>query len=102
MKRGSVVVDMAIETGGNVEGAVLDEIIDRDGVKIIALANLAARVPIHASQVYSANLTSFLEEFWDKETKRFVLNLEDEIIRACLVTHDGKICNEKLAQLVSL
>ncbi len=97
MKPGSVVVDLAIETGGNVEGAVYDQVADRKGVKIVALANLPGRVPVHASQVYSANLTSLVEEFWDKTTKQFVLKLDDEIIKGCLVTHGGRIVNEKLA-----
>ena len=96
MKPGSVVVDLAIETGGNVEGAVLDKVTDRNGVKIVGIANLPGRVPMHASQVYSANLTSLVEEFWDKQNKNFVLKLDDEIIKGCLVTHGGKIVNEKL------
>lgn len=96
MKPGSVVVDMAIETGGNVEGAVYDQVTDRKGVTIVALANLPGRVPVHASQVYSANLTNLIEEFWDKQNKQFVLKLDDEIIKGCLVTHGGKVVNEKL------
>ena len=97
MKPGSVVVDLAIESGGNVEGAVFDQVVARNGVKIVGIANLPGRVPVHASQVYSANLASLVEEFWDKQAKRFVLKLDDEIIKACLVTHGGKIVNEKLA-----
>jgi NAD(P) transhydrogenase subunit alpha len=97
MKPGSVVVDLAVETGGNVEGVVYDQVTDRNGVKIVGIANLPARVPLHASQVYSANLTSLIEEFWDKQNKNFVLKLDDEIIKGCLVTHGGKIVNEKLA-----
>jgi NAD(P) transhydrogenase subunit alpha len=96
MKPGSVVVDLAIESGGNVEGAAFDQVIARNGVKIVGLANLPGRVPVHASQVYSANLTSLVEEFWDKQAKRFVLKLDDEILKGCLVTHGGKIVNEKL------
>ena len=96
MKPGSVVVDLAIETGGNVEGAVLDQVTDRNGVKIVGIGNLPGRVPLHASQVYSANLTSLIEEFWDKQNKSFVLKLDDEIIKGCLITHGGKIVNEKL------
>ena len=98
MKSGSVVVDLAIESGGNVEGAVLGEVTNRNGVKIVGLANLPGRVPVHASQVYSTNLTNFVEEFWNKEMKRFVLNLDDEIIKSCLVTHAGEICNPKLKE----
>ncbi len=97
MKPGSVVVDLAVETGGNVEGVVYDQVTDRNGVKIVGIANLPARVPLHASQVYSANLTSLIEEFWDKQNKNFVLKPDDEIIKGCLVTHGGKIVNEKLA-----
>lgn len=96
MKPGSVVVDLAVETGGNVEGVVYDKVIDRNGVKIIGIANLPGRAPLHASQVYSANLVALVEEFWDKKEKTFVLKLDDEIIKGCLVTHGGKIVNEKL------
>jgi len=96
MKPGSVVVDLAVETGGNVEGVAYDKVIDRNGVKIVGLANLPGRVPLHASQVYAANLAALVEEFWDKKEKTFVLRLDDEIIKSCLVTHGGKIVNEKL------
>jgi len=96
MKPGSVVVDLAVETGGNVEGVVYDQVTDRNGVKIVGIANLPARVPLHASQVYAANLTGLIEEFWDKQNKNLVLKLDDEIIKGCLVTHGGKIVNEKL------
>jgi H+-translocating NAD(P) transhydrogenase subunit alpha len=96
MKKGAVVVDCAIESGGNVEGAPYDMVEDRDGVTIVALANLAGRVPFHASQVFSGNLTSLVEEFWDKDGKRFVLKLEDEIIKGCLITHSGEICDPDL------
>ena len=96
MKPGSVVVDLAVETGGNVEGIKLNEVIDRNGVKLVGIANLPGRAPLHASQVYSANLVNLIEEFWDKKEKTFVLKLDDEIIKGCLVTHGGKIVNEKL------
>jgi NAD(P) transhydrogenase subunit alpha len=96
MKPGSVVVDMAVETGGNVEGVKYNEIVDRNGVKLIGIANLPGRAPLHASQVYAANLVNLLEEFWDKKEKVFNLKLDDEIIKACLVTHGGQIVNEKL------
>ena len=96
MKPGSVVVDLAVETGGNVAGVVYDQVTDRKGVKIVGIANLPGRVPLHASQVYAANLVALVEEFWDKKEKTFVLKLEDDIIKACLVTHGGKIVNEKL------
>ena len=96
MRQGSVIVDLAIENGGNVEGAVLGQVVERNGVKIIGFPNLAGRVPVHASQVYSTNLVNFIEEFWDKPARQFVLQLEDEIIKGCLVTHAGQICNPRL------
>jgi NAD(P) transhydrogenase subunit alpha len=91
MKPGSVVVDLAIETGGNVEGAVLDKIIDKNGVKIIGLANMPARVAMNASQMYANNLTNLIDEFWNKEKKEFELKLDDDIIKGCLITHGGAI-----------
>ncbi|MDE3066069.1 MAG: Re/Si-specific NAD(P)(+) transhydrogenase subunit alpha [Verrucomicrobiota bacterium] len=97
MKPGSVVVDLAVETGGNVEGVVYDQVTGRKGVQIVGIANLPGRAPLHASQVYSNNLVNLVEEFWDKQNKTFVLKLDDDIIKGCLVTHGGKIVNEKLA-----
>lgn len=97
MKPGSVVVDLAVESGGNVEGVVADQITDRKGVKIVGTASLPGTVPVHASQMFAANITALLAEFWDKETKSLKLNLEDDILKSCLVTHGGKIMNEKLA-----
>jgi len=96
MKPGSVVVDLAVETGGNVEGVEYDKVTDRNGVKIIGIANMPGRAPLHASQVYSENLFNLVGEFWDKNEKTFVLKLDDEIINGCLITHGGKIVNPKL------
>lgn len=98
MKSGSVVVDLAVESGGNVEGITPGQITDRHGVKLVGLTNLPGRVPVHASQVYSTNLVNFIEEFWDKQNGKLVLSLDDEILKGCLVTHGGKIINEKLRQ----
>jgi NAD(P) transhydrogenase subunit alpha len=97
MRPGSVVVDLAVESGGNVEDVEPGQIADRRGVKIVGLTNLPGCVPVHASQMYSSNVTALIEEFWDREAKVFRLNFEDEIIKGCLVTHAGKIVNEKLA-----
>ncbi len=96
MKPGSIVVDLAVETGGNVEGVVYDQVSQHNGVKIVGIANLPGRAPAHASQVYSENLVNFVSEFWDKNQKAFVLNLDDDIIKGCLITHGGKTVNEKL------
>ena len=91
MKHGSIVVDLAVESGGNVEGSRLNEEVDIKGVRIIGLGNLPGRVAAHASQMYSNNLCAFVEEFWDKEQKNFRLKLDDEIIKSTLVTHNGKV-----------
>jgi len=96
MKPGSVVVDLAVETGGNVEGVAYDKIINRKGVTIIGIANMPGRAPLHASQVYGENFINLIGEFWDKNEKAFVLKLDDEIINSCLVTHGGKIVNQKI------
>jgi len=96
MKKGSVVVDLAVDTGGNVEGSKLNQTVNLDGVYIIGLENYPGQVPVHASQMYSSNLYNFLDEFWDDEAKIFKLELADEIIKGCLITHNHEIVNEKL------
>lgn len=96
MKKGSVIVDLAVDTGGNVEGSKLNQTVNIDGVYIIGLENYPGQVPVHASQMYSSNLYNFLDEFWDDETKTFKLELEDEIIKGCLITHNHEIVNENL------
>ncbi len=91
MRSGSVIVDLAIETGGNVEGAVYGKTIEKNGVKIVGLANMPAKVALNASLMYSNNLYNLIDEFWNKEKKIFELNLEDDIIKSCLITHKGMI-----------
>src|ERR1700757_223150 len=96
MRPGSVVVDTAIETGGNVEGAVRDQETTLNGVKVIGFSNLAGRVAGHASEMYSNNLCAFVQHFWNKETKNFGLDLNHEILKSCVVTHGGQIVNETI------
>ncbi len=94
MQPGSVIVDMAVETGGNVEGSEVDKVVDIEGVKVIGLGNLPGRVARTASQMYSANLGNFVDHFWDREAGTFRLDLENEIIRGALITHDGALFSE--------
>jgi NAD(P) transhydrogenase subunit alpha len=94
MKPGSVIVDLAVDTGGNVEGSEVGKIVEKNGVKIIGFSPLPARVAADASLMYSNNLVNLIAHFWDEEVKAFSLNLEDEIIQGCLVTHGGEICHE--------
>jgi NAD(P) transhydrogenase subunit alpha len=94
MKPGSVVVDLAVETGGNVEASELGKEISRKGVTVVGLPELQRRVPVPASQMFSSNLYNFIEHFWDKEAKHLKLDRDDEIIQGCLITHAGEIVNE--------
>ena len=100
MKPGSIVIDMAVESGGNVEGSELGQEVDINGVRVIGLGNLPGHVAADASLMYSSNLFNLVENFWDAEAKTFKLNLEDEIIAGCLVVHDGVIRNETIKSLV--
>lgn len=100
MKPGSIIVDMAVETGGNVEGSEMDKEVDVNGVRIIGLGNLPGRVPVHASQMFSSNLLNFIEHFWDKEAKSMPLRLEDDLIKGCLVTHGGQIVHPLIKSLI--
>lgn len=96
MKRGSVIVDLAAETGGNVEGTVCDEeVITENGVRIIGTAKLEACLPRHATQMYAANVASFIEHFWDQEASAFAYRTEDEILKGCLMTYEGAVRDER-------
>lgn len=97
MQPGSVIVDMAVESGGNVEGSVLNEVTDVGGVSIVGLGNLPSEVCRHASDMYSANLVNLLEEFWDAEGKTLSLDPEDEIAAGCVIARDGRIVNATIA-----
>jgi NAD(P) transhydrogenase subunit alpha len=99
MRPGSVIVDMAVESGGNVEGSVEGEVVDVNGVSIIGLGNLPSQVARNASDMFGANLVNMLDEFWDAETKVLNLDPEDEIVAACVITRDGQIVNETIKNL---
>lgn len=93
MAAGSVIVDLAAETGGNCELTVPGEIVERYGVTIIGLINIPSMVPVHASQMYSKNIQNLLALLIDKEGK-FVLDLSDEIVRGTVITHNGELLHE--------
>ena len=101
MAPGSVIVDMAVETGGNVEGSEVDKVVEIAGVRVVGLANLPGRAALTASQMYSSNLGNFVDHFWDREADRFVLDLEDEIIRGALITHNGSLFSETYRQIMN-
>jgi NAD(P) transhydrogenase subunit alpha len=96
MKLGSVIVDMAAESGGNVEGSVAGEVVQVNGVNIIGTGNWANGVAKHASQMYANNLFNLVSEFWDKQAQIFTLDVEDEIQTHCLISHQGEVVNKTL------
>ena len=99
MKPGGVIVDMAVDSGGNVEGSSPDETVVQNGVSIIGVSNLPAHVAKDASQMYSSNLYNLVSEYWDEENTTFNLNLDDDILKGCVITHAGDIVNEAIKSL---
>src|SRR5580765_4865418 len=91
MKPGSVLVDLAVERGGNVEGARPDEVVEVDGVKIVGYTNVAGRVAASASGLYARNLFSFIETMIDKANKALAVNWDDELVKATALTRDGAV-----------
>ena len=99
MQPGSIIVDMAVSTGGNVEGSKLfEEVVTDNGVIIMSGDFLERQVPFDASKMLSGNFTAFLTHFYDKEAKEFKVNLNDEIMRGCLLTQGGKIIHERFKE----
>lgn len=101
MKPGSVIVDMAAETGGNVEGSVAGETVVVDGVTIIGNGNWANYVSRDASQMYSSNLFNLVDEGWDGEKKAMVIDFENDILQGCVITHGSEIVNETIKNLIN-
>ena len=100
MKPGSIIVDMAVSTGGNVEGSDTEkDVLLDNGVTIIGGDNLERFVPKDASNMFSGNITAFLTHFWDDENKIFKINANDDIMNGCLITSDKKIIHEKFLDL---
>jgi len=93
MKSGSVIVDMAVSTGGNVEGSILGETVISNGVQIVGMNNLPAEVAENASQVYANNIYNIIDECWDQEKAVVNIDLEDEILSGCIVSHAGELVN---------
>jgi NAD(P) transhydrogenase subunit alpha len=91
MKPGSVLVDLAVERGGNVEGAEAGKVADVNGVKIVGFTNVAGRLAASASALYSKNLLTFLEILIDKKDKKLAVNWDDEIVKATALTRDGAV-----------
>ncbi|HEV8371212.1 MAG TPA: Re/Si-specific NAD(P)(+) transhydrogenase subunit alpha [Pyrinomonadaceae bacterium] len=98
MKRGSLVIDLAGATGGNCALTKADEIVERNGVTVLGPTNLAASVPVHASQLYSRNITAFLSPLIkDGELQ---IDMNDDVVGPSCVTHQGQIVNKRVAALL--
>lgn len=96
MHHGSIVVDFAVESGGNVIGSkVGEEVLTENGVRVIGPENLEGYFPKDASLMLSSNFYNLIEHFWDKETKDFLFRQDDEILNDCLITHGGQIVHER-------
>ena len=97
MKKGSVVVDLAVESGGNVVGSKPGEVVEtKNGVKLIGMRNLPGKVAAHASQMLSSNIVNLLTEFWNAEEKTFGLDLSDDILSGCVITSNGELVNQQV------
>ena len=100
MSQGSIIVDMAVGTGGNVEGSIPDETIDINGVKIVGNTNLPGELPFHSSQVYSSNLFNLIDEFWNEDEKNLKLDVSDEILSICLISHEKEYINKTIREIM--
>jgi NAD(P) transhydrogenase subunit alpha len=98
MRPGSVVVDLAVESGGNVEGSEIGKVVDLNGVKIVGHANMPARLAPATSALYARNLLNFLELLIDQDTKELAINEDDQLIKGALITKAGKVVNPALLQ----
>ena len=98
MKPGSVIVDMAVEQGGNCPLSEFGKVVEKFGVKIVGPANLPGELATDASALFSRNLLNFITPMVDKETKALTINLEDEVVKGTLVTRDGQIVHPSLTQ----
>ena len=100
MSQGSVIVDMAVGTGGNVEGSIPNETIDINGVKIVGNTNLPGELPFHSSQVYSSNIFNLIDEFWNEDEKKLKLDVSDEILSICLISHEKEYINKTIKEIM--
>ena len=96
MRPGSVVVDLAVEAGGNVECAALEKVVEVNDVRVFGYADMPSRAATPASEMYSNNLGNFVEHLWNKERNAIIIDAADELLRGCLITHGGSIVNETI------
>ena len=97
MRPGSIAIDLAVERGGNIEGAVAGSVVEVEGVKVVGHLNVPGRIAASASLLYAKNLFTFLETMVSKETMELALNREDELVKATMLTHGGEIVHPNFA-----
>ena len=100
MARGSIIIDLAAEGGGNCELTRPGENVDYNGVTIMGPINLASSIPYHASQMYARNITSFLQNM--VKDGEINLDMEDQVIKESLLTHQGEVTNPRVRELLGL
>ena len=98
MKPGSVIVDLAVETGGNCALSAFDQVVVRHGVTVVGHANYPARVPVDTSALYARNLFNFIIPMIDRESRALAIDWEDEVIKGALLTRDGAVVNPALRE----
>ena len=96
MRPGSVIIDLAVEQGGNVEGSEPGQVVERHGVKLVGHRNVPSRLAADASALFARNLYNFLSAFWDKEAGKVVLPDDDEIVQGVRLTRGGEVVSERL------
>jgi NAD(P) transhydrogenase subunit alpha len=100
MRPGSIIVDLAVEHGGNAELAKPGETVEHKGVRIMGKRNLAGSLPVNASSLYARNLQAFVEPLIDKQTKNLAINFDDELVKGTLIAKDGAIVNAMIAERI--
>jgi len=100
MRPGSIIVDLAVERGGNAELAKAGEVVEHNGVRIMGMLNLPGAIPVNASSLYARNLLAFVEPMIDKTSKELAVNWEDDLVRGTLIARDGAIVNAMIADRI--
>ena len=98
MRPGSIIVDLAVEHGGNAELAEAGEVVEHNGVRIMGKLNLPGAISVNASSLYARNLLAFIEPMIDKKTGALAVNWDDELVRGTLIGRDGIIVNTMIAE----
>jgi NAD(P) transhydrogenase subunit alpha len=98
MRPGAVLVDLAVESGGNIEGSEVGKVVDIGGVKIVGHANLPSRLAPATSSLYARNLLNFVDLLIDKDSGDLVINEHDDLVKGALITKDGKVVHPALTQ----